>query len=1354
MSRRFVCPRGHQWEAAAVAHSLAAHLDPLCPVCGAAAVQSEGEAGGLAPPEIVEHIPRPATAEPAVSRVSFAQAAAAPAPLPPATPARQEQPVAAVLRSPETPPEPRPRRHPLAIGLGVVGGLLLIACAVLAWVSHRDAVRARQEADEQRRLAEQNAQEATRQRGEAGAARKQVEQVTTKWTHARTEAENQREEADRLRQELETQKTSAEQALKEARQQYAQEAAARTEAREQSQQAEAARTIAQKQRDEMAGRLVQLYAAGGTRRMESGDLLAALPWLAEALRLGQGDARRETVNRLRWAATLAQCPRPVQAWFHTRQYQDAQLSPNGRRLATAGRDGTARLWIVSTGEAVGEVMKHDAPVALLRYGPDGQQLLTLAEDGIVRLWEAATGKGLRALNYDGLATDAVWSPDGRRILTLGQSAEGDEEVRVWDAATGEAGGKPLRHNRDVNHAAFRPDGRQVVTACADRTARLWDYEKGEQVGPALEHQGAVNQAEFSPDGRRVLTASADGTARVWDAASGRPITPPLKHGQAVTLASFRPDGQQLLTASADGTVRLWDAATGEPGEQPLRHGDALKEAAFSPDGRYLLTAGGNAPVRLWDALTGAPVGPPLPASGAVQLAAFSNDGRRVMVFGSQAFILWDLSAAEPPAPPAREATSNERAWASPDGRLVLRATGPAAQLYDASRNQAIGPSLKHRFDVVLAAFSADGKRLVTVCQKGQGDAATADVQLWEAATGKQIGEGVELLTAVSDVRFSPDGKYGLTVGADRTVRVWDAATLKPVGKAIDHKEPVTHAVFSPDGQQLLTATQDGTARLWASATRAAVGQPLKHRGALSHVAFSSDGKQVLTASLDTTAAVWEAATGRPITATYMKHDGPIAHAAFSPDGGRMLTASADRTARVWDARSGKPLTPPLKHDGPVTLGAFSPDGRWTATVSGHVVRVWDAASGEAVSPPLKHTPGRALTYLSFDPAGRLVTGETADPQTRRTWDLVPDGRPVAELLALAQLLAGVKLDATGSEVVCDAEELRTAWRDLPKKHPRDFSAPSERALAWHRRGAEECERQQLWHGARLHLDQLIENGPNAELYVRRGRAWAGTGRWDRAAADYQKALELQPERRDLLLLIGRAYGEQGQWDRAAAAYTRALEARKNDRDLLVLRARAFAEQEKWNEAAADFSRAMDRGTSSADVWRQHALVRLAAGDADGYRKLCARLVRRHGDSTDAAVVRTVAWTCALSADAGVDLQPLLQWAESAAAAQPNSRPFLQTLAALLYRSGQFEAAVRRFEAAQKLPGEDGRLHELLFLALAHQRLGHADEAKKRLEQAVREMEKPPRPLPWEQRLELTLLRREAQQLLGGKPPAP
>src|SRR5439155_24096102 len=90
------------------------------------------------------------------------------------------------------------------------------------------------------------------------------------------------------------------------------------------------------------GKLVRLYAGQGVRSMERGDLLESLVWLTEALRLAQGDARREAPHRLRLATVLGQCPRPVQAWFHDKEVTQASFGAEGRRVLTIAKDGKAR----------------------------------------------------------------------------------------------------------------------------------------------------------------------------------------------------------------------------------------------------------------------------------------------------------------------------------------------------------------------------------------------------------------------------------------------------------------------------------------------------------------------------------------------------------------------------------------------------------------------------------------------------------------------------------------------------------------------------------------------------------------------------------------------------------------------------------------------------------------------------------------------------------------------------------------------------------------------------------------------------------------------------------------------------
>jgi WD40 repeat protein len=114
------------------------------------------------------------------------------------------------------------------------------------------------------------------------------------------------------------------------------------------------------------------------------------------------------------------------------------------------------------------------------------------------------------------------------------------------------------HLGQVYSAAFRPDGKRIVTAGADNTARIWDAEIiGKRIATLTGHTGSVYTAAFSPDGRRVVTASDDKTARVWDAETGKMTAVLAGHAGPVWSAGFSPDGERVVTASDDTTARIW-----------------------------------------------------------------------------------------------------------------------------------------------------------------------------------------------------------------------------------------------------------------------------------------------------------------------------------------------------------------------------------------------------------------------------------------------------------------------------------------------------------------------------------------------------------------------------------------------------------------------------------------------------------------------------------------------------------------------------------------------------------------------------------------------------------------------------
>jgi WD40 repeat protein len=300
----------------------------------------------------------------------------------------------------------------------------------------------------------------------------------------------------------------------------------------------------------------------------------------------------------------------------------------------------------------------------------------------------------------------------------------------------------------------------------------------------------------------------------------------------------------------------------------------------------------------------------------------------------------------------------------------------------------------HEGPVLSAAFSPDGKRIVTA-------SADRTARLWDAQTGKQIGEPFKGHEGrVNSAAFSPDGKRIVTASEDKTARLWDAETGAQFGEPLGgHTDEISNAVFSPDGQRIVTASVDATARLWDAKNGRQMGAPLRGHGkSLWSAAFSPDGQRVVTASGDKTARLWDAKTGKQIGEPFRGHEEQVRYVAFSPDGKYVITASDDKTARLWDVQTSKQIGEPFRgHDGYVFSAAFSPDGKHIVTASfDDTVRLWGAETGKQIGERLKGHEGR-LDSARFSPDGRRIVTASED-KTARLWD-AETGKQIGEPLS-------------------------------------------------------------------------------------------------------------------------------------------------------------------------------------------------------------------------------------------------------------------------------------------------------------------------------------------------------------------
>ena len=132
-----------------------------------------------------------------------------------------------------------------------------------------------------------------------------------------------------------------------------------------------------------------------------------------------------------WTVKRVRRPRNLEG--HRGTIWSLSFSHDGRFLATASSDRTARIWDTQTGRKL-FVLPHKKSVEWIRFSPDGKRVVTAGEDGLTKLWDATNAQPLLDfVGHRGPVWTAEFSADGQLVLTAGQ----DHHARLWNAKTGE-----------------------------------------------------------------------------------------------------------------------------------------------------------------------------------------------------------------------------------------------------------------------------------------------------------------------------------------------------------------------------------------------------------------------------------------------------------------------------------------------------------------------------------------------------------------------------------------------------------------------------------------------------------------------------------------------------------------------------------------------------------------------------------------------------------------------------------------------------------------------------------------------------------------------------------------------------
>ncbi len=222
-----------------------------------------------------------------------------------------------------------------------------------------------------------------------------------------------------------------------------------------------------------------------------------------------------------------------------------EFSPDSRWLATAVRGG-GRMWSIDDGKCFREIRQSGLTswmkrVTSIDFSPDGQRIATGSRDGSARIWDNATGRQLVKLDHDAEVTSVDFSPDGQHIATGSR----DGSARIWDAVNDWASRLIYHGQRSVLSITFSPQGHWLGAGVGSQVI-IWNSKTGDIVHE-LDRTWRVTEVLFSSAG---LVLAVDGLyISIFDLSSWRLL---LKLGADYgEHAAFSPDGSMMAYSRGD-----------------------------------------------------------------------------------------------------------------------------------------------------------------------------------------------------------------------------------------------------------------------------------------------------------------------------------------------------------------------------------------------------------------------------------------------------------------------------------------------------------------------------------------------------------------------------------------------------------------------------------------------------------------------------------------------------------------------------------------------------------------------------------------------------------------------------------
>ena len=205
---------------------------------------------------------------------------------------------------------------------------------------------------------------------------------------------------------------------------------------------------------------------------------------------------------------------------HRAKIADIAVSRDGRLVASASWDKTARIWSAADLSPRQVLKGHGGGVNAVAFSRDGSELFTGSQDGKVRAWRVSDGALLRIVYDHGWGISLIRALPRDGTLLVGSS---DGDALVIDGHSGKLLRRLASHPRPLLSADFSARHNLLVTGSGDGKIRVWSMGDWRSLGVFDNPYGPVWALAIDAEGRGVYYGGLDDDALYWQMKPRKPF---------------------------------------------------------------------------------------------------------------------------------------------------------------------------------------------------------------------------------------------------------------------------------------------------------------------------------------------------------------------------------------------------------------------------------------------------------------------------------------------------------------------------------------------------------------------------------------------------------------------------------------------------------------------------------------------------------------------------------------------------------------------------------------------------------------------------------------------------------------